>query len=228
MVNLRATHTVSTMSRGVRLSTSCAAALALALLCAPTGADAQTPEPITGKLSRPGYTVIALADNGQAVTDQATNGAFKLKPPASEVTLHLRAPDGTYAGPIVLQQTGNPVKRAKKDLKQAKRALRKAKAKRALRKAKRRLKKARRALKQARRLAKGRTAVLGIKAEAESGKKKSRKVRLGKVRINSAGFAKAKLTTSQWKKWVDHKRVATARRACLSAPATSDGSRSAG
>ena len=57
---------------------------------------------ITGKLSKGGYTVIALARNGKAKTDRAPNGKFELKPPAKKVTLHLRAPDGTYAGPIVV------------------------------------------------------------------------------------------------------------------------------
>ena len=57
--------------------------------------------PITGKLSRPGYTVIALADNGKARSVRATTRPFRLVPPAAQVTLHLRAADGTYAGPIM-------------------------------------------------------------------------------------------------------------------------------
>ena len=155
--------------------------------------------------------------------DRATNGAFKLASRAEEVTLHLRAPDGSYAGPIVLEQMGNPVKRAKKSLRNAKRRLKKArrqmkraktrkvsksglkKHRRALKRANRRLKKRRRALKRARRLAKGREAFVGVKTEAKLGK-----LKLGKVRVNSAGFAKAKLTTRQWRRWVDQKRVATA------------------
>jgi hypothetical protein len=187
--------------------------------------------PISGKLNQNGYTVIALDDGGRAVTDQTANGAFKLKPTATEVTLHLRAPDGTYGGPIVLQQRGNPVKRANKSLKKAKRALRKTKARlkkargqtkggraravakrrqekarRALKRAKRRLKRVRRALKRARKLASGRKAILGIKAENGLGD-----VRLGDVRVNAtAGYATAKLTTRQWRGWTDQKRVATA------------------
>jgi hypothetical protein len=226
MAAARIAHTVSIMSRRARLSTSCAALLALALLSGPAGAIAQVPGSISGKLSQPGYTVIALADSGQGVAGLAANGAFKLKPPATEVTLQLRAPDGAYAGPIVFQQRGNPVKRAKKRLRKAKRALRKAKrrlknagrqakkattkkaAKRRVRKARRalkrtrlRLKKARRALKRARRLASGREAILGVRAGAK----------LGKVAIHSAaGYAKAKLTTRQWRKWVDQKHKVTA------------------
>ena len=57
---------------------------------------------ITGKLTEGGYTVIALAANGKAKTDRARTGKFKLRPPAKKVTLHLRASDGTYAGPIVV------------------------------------------------------------------------------------------------------------------------------
>ena len=58
---------------------------------------------ITGKLTEGGYTVIALAANGKAKIDRAPKGPFKLRPPAKKVTLHLRASDGTYAGPIVVR-----------------------------------------------------------------------------------------------------------------------------
>jgi hypothetical protein len=58
--------------------------------------------PIRGRLSKPRYTVIALADNGVAKTVLLKGRRFKLRPPAGRVTLHLRAPDGTYAGPVVL------------------------------------------------------------------------------------------------------------------------------
>jgi hypothetical protein len=69
-----------------------------------TGPQAQAAgtKAITGKLSKPGYTVIALAGSGVAHTDLAAKGKFKLKPPANKVTLHLRAPDGTYSGPVVV------------------------------------------------------------------------------------------------------------------------------
>lgn len=58
------------------------------------------PERITGKLSKRGYTVIALARDGDVSVARA-GPKFKLKPTAKRVTLHLRAKDGTYAGPIV-------------------------------------------------------------------------------------------------------------------------------
>lgn len=63
---------------------------------------AAAPRRLSGTLSKPGYTVIALAANGEARSVKATTGPFELRPPANRVTLHLRAPDGTYAGPIVV------------------------------------------------------------------------------------------------------------------------------
>ncbi|MGC2374360.1 MAG: hypothetical protein WA484_10845, partial [Solirubrobacteraceae bacterium] len=73
---------------------------------APSLAGAAALKPITGKLNKPGYTVIALAANGQAGSVIAKGGSFRVVPPAAVVTLQLRAPDGTYAGPIVLQEKG--------------------------------------------------------------------------------------------------------------------------
>lgn len=83
-----------------RLGGMCIGA-AVALLAASPPAGAK-PRPITGKLSKPGYTVIALAANGKAKVAGAKRGRFRLRPPAGRVTLHLRAPDGSYAGPIVM------------------------------------------------------------------------------------------------------------------------------
>ena len=60
------------------------------------------PAKISGKLSARGYTVIALAASGKAKTDRAARGKFELRPPTKKVALQLRAPDGTYAGPIVV------------------------------------------------------------------------------------------------------------------------------
>ena len=60
------------------------------------------PAKISGKLSARGYMVIALGASGKAKTDRVAHGKFKLRPPARKVTLQLRAPDGTYAGPIVV------------------------------------------------------------------------------------------------------------------------------
>jgi hypothetical protein len=64
-------------------------------------------KPISGKLSKPGYTVIALAANGKATSVRARRGRFRLRPPAKRVTLHLRAADGTYAGPVVIGRRKN-------------------------------------------------------------------------------------------------------------------------
>jgi hypothetical protein len=78
----------------------CGAAVAIAV-AAPANAGAKA-KPITGKLDANGYTVIAVAGNLVAKTDNAPKGKFSLRPPAKTVSLHLRGPDGQYAGPVVL------------------------------------------------------------------------------------------------------------------------------
>jgi hypothetical protein len=85
----------------IRVGASCVGAFLLAIL-ATSGPASAAPKPITGKLSKPGYTVIALAPNGRATAVRASQGRFRLRPPARSVTLHLRAPNGVYAGPIVV------------------------------------------------------------------------------------------------------------------------------
>jgi hypothetical protein len=62
--------------------------------------------PITGSLTKPGLTVIALASNGKATSVRAKTGRFRLRPPAQTVTLHLKRKDGKYAGPVVLDVEG--------------------------------------------------------------------------------------------------------------------------
>jgi hypothetical protein len=57
---------------------------------------------ITGRLSAAGYTVLAVASNGRVTSARAPSGRFSIRPPASRVTLHLRAPDGAFAGPIAV------------------------------------------------------------------------------------------------------------------------------
>ena len=83
---------------------TCVAAGAVVLIAlffanAPAAAAAK---PITGKLSKPGYTVIALAANGKAKPVRAGRDRFKLRAPAKSVTLHLRRSNGKYAGPVVM------------------------------------------------------------------------------------------------------------------------------
>ena len=177
-------------------------ALLVAAIGVPAAATAKAPAPIRGALSAPGYTVIAMAANGEARTASAPNGTFVLVPPAETVTLHLRAPDGTYAGPIVLMRKGDTLKRAKAQLRKARRAPARAKAKLAaarrsakqargrrssriarerMKRAAARLAKARRTLRRARRhLAwKQRWAALGVRAGA----------RLGRIAVKtSAGY----------------------------------------
>ena len=88
------------------LLTTLAGMLALlAALLIPALAQAR-PARVTGKLSAPGYTVIALAASGEVKTDRARHRRFRLRPPTRKVTLHLRAPDATYAGPIVVATEG--------------------------------------------------------------------------------------------------------------------------
>jgi hypothetical protein len=76
--------------------------LVLLALLATSGSAAAAAKPISGKLNKPGYTVIALAADGKGKSIRASRGRFKLRPPARRVTLQLRAPNGKYAGPIVV------------------------------------------------------------------------------------------------------------------------------
>ena len=89
------------MTARIRVCVGSAAAILILVAGAPTSATAKL-RPITGKLTKPGYTVIALAASGEAEAQRAAKGKFSLRPPSKSVTLHLRAPDGTYAGPVVV------------------------------------------------------------------------------------------------------------------------------
>src|SRR4051794_4716244 len=71
-----------------------------------TDSESAEKKTISGKLSKRGYTVIALDSGGEAKSVLARRGKFKLRPTELRVTLHLRAPDGTYAGPIVVRSAG--------------------------------------------------------------------------------------------------------------------------
>ena len=71
-----------------------------------TAPAAAAPKRITGELSRPGYTVIALAADGKARTVRVARRKFAVQPPAPSVTLHLRGANGVYAGPIVIRAEG--------------------------------------------------------------------------------------------------------------------------
>lgn len=87
-----------------RVGVLCSGACVIALL-ATSGSASAARKPITGELNRSGYTVIALATNGKATVSRASRETFRLRPPARRVTLHLRAPSGTYAGPIVISRS---------------------------------------------------------------------------------------------------------------------------
>lgn len=101
---VRASAKAACMLVAVRLAlrfVASAIAGSLALLAASAPAAA-APKPIAGKLSKPGYTVLALAASGEASSARATPRRFELRPPAKSATLHLRARNGEYAGPIVV------------------------------------------------------------------------------------------------------------------------------
>jgi hypothetical protein len=72
------------------------------LLAASAPAEAARQKPIRGKLTAPGYTLVALSTSGKVTTKRVKSDRFSLRPPADVVTLHLRARGGFYAGPIVV------------------------------------------------------------------------------------------------------------------------------
>ncbi len=192
---------------------ACAVGFIALVLGGSSLAGAAAFKPITGRLDKSGYTVIALAANGEAGSVIAQGGSFSVVPPAATVTLQLRGPDGSYAGPIVLAEQGDKVKqaraavtRAERKVKQAKRkvAKRLKHARQQLTKARKQLTKAKRLLAEAKKQAAARpnTAILGVKAGAP----------LGAVTVNSAaGYALARLNERVWKTWVDTTRWARAK-----------------
>jgi hypothetical protein len=93
---------VRTRPRASRRQLLSAGAVIVGMLVASDPTEAR--KTITGKLSKRGYTVIALDRNGHAKSVLAKRGSFRLRPPSNQVTLHLRAPNGTYAGPIVVRR----------------------------------------------------------------------------------------------------------------------------
>ena len=84
-----------------RACVSCAATLLILAMGLPASAAAKL-APISGKLNKSGYTLIALADSGKASSVRVKHAHFRLRPPANVVTLQLRAKDGLYAGPVVI------------------------------------------------------------------------------------------------------------------------------
>jgi hypothetical protein len=77
----------------------------LLALAPASAAAAPRPPAITGKLGKPGLTVIAVAANGKATSARAPSGVFSVRPLARQVTLHLRSAAGDYAGPVVVATT---------------------------------------------------------------------------------------------------------------------------
>lgn len=97
-----ATPFTSFFSRRARLCvlTLVAAALPLVLIAPSTAAPAKKSLTVTGKLSRGGYTVLAVGYKGKVTS--TNKRSFKLKLAEKRVTLHLVTPRGKYAGPIVV------------------------------------------------------------------------------------------------------------------------------
>jgi hypothetical protein len=63
---------------------------------------------LRGELDRSGYTVVALAPNGET-TRTHREARFTLVPPARTVTLQIRDRDGVYVGPLVARGNGSRV-----------------------------------------------------------------------------------------------------------------------
>jgi hypothetical protein len=78
----------------------------LAALAVPDAAVAK-PQPVSLKLSRSGYKIVALDNAGHAV--KAAGRKAKLTPTATWFTLHLVDARGNYAGPIVVAGKGTKV-----------------------------------------------------------------------------------------------------------------------
>jgi hypothetical protein len=78
-----------------------ASALVAAICAAPAQAAQQ---PITGKLDKRGYTVVALSKSG-AASAAAKKGSFKIVPAGGRATIQLRDAKGRYAGPVVMAVT---------------------------------------------------------------------------------------------------------------------------
>ncbi|MEA2222473.1 MAG: hypothetical protein QOH83_849 [Solirubrobacteraceae bacterium] len=83
------------------------AALSVAGVLAAPGIAVAKPHSISLKLSKAGYTVVALDNAGHAVKAAGRN--VKLTPTAARVTLHLVDARGNYAGPIVVAGKGAKV-----------------------------------------------------------------------------------------------------------------------
>ena len=93
------------MARRARAPACCLtlASLAALLSLAPATAVAAR-KPITGRLAKGGYSVMAVAYNGRVVVSKPGR-RFRIVPPGSRVTLHLRDKAGHYAGPLVVGGT---------------------------------------------------------------------------------------------------------------------------
>jgi hypothetical protein len=85
------------------------AVAALTLLAGAGPASARTFPAISGKLSKPGFSIVALAYNGHATVARPKHGAFSIHPSAARVTLQLVSARGRYAGPVIVSATRSRV-----------------------------------------------------------------------------------------------------------------------
>jgi len=103
------THSKARAHAG-RLALTAGTALT-ALACAAGAAQAHgahaAKASITGRLNAPGYTVVALGENGKMTFSAARS--FTLVAPAPEYTLQLVTARGRYAGPVVVGGTRSKV-----------------------------------------------------------------------------------------------------------------------
>lgn len=78
------------------------------LLLGAATADAAS-KPITGKLSKSGYRVVATTAEGKSKTVLAKGGTFSIVPAGNVVVLNLVDAKGHYAGPVVVGIAGKKV-----------------------------------------------------------------------------------------------------------------------
>jgi len=81
--------------------------LAVVGVLALPGAAVARPQPVSLKVSKAGYTVVALDSSGHAV--KATGKKVRLTPTRARFTLHLVDARGNYAGPIIVGGSGAKV-----------------------------------------------------------------------------------------------------------------------
>ena len=159
---------------------------------ASSAAEVAQAEPITGTLSKPAYTVIALDSGGNAKTAlAAADGSFTLTPTAETVSLHLRAPDGTYAGPITLAESEAAIAQLELKVSESKTKVENSKTKvnnsgAKVRQAKKQVKRATKKVKKAKRKLKKASGRQAIRKARKNLRQAKKKLRRAKKRLRQA------------------------------------------